>query len=141
MGGHTGQTPSRTSKRTSPPWSAPPRRAPPTTAPPNHDAPTNGGDGEGAVGADGDAPNKGGAPIGNQNARKHGFYAKNLTPEQQEALPEARKAYSLVEEVAIMRVKVKALMENPNTDPDLILRAMSVLVPMVRIDDRVRYGP
>ena len=29
---------------------------------------------------------RGGATLGNQNARKHGLYAKHLTPEQQDSL-------------------------------------------------------
>ena len=36
-----------------------------------------------------------GAPIGNQNARKHGLYSRRLSPDQLAVLPEARAAYVL----------------------------------------------
>ena len=84
---------------------------------------------------------KRGAPSGNQNARKHGFYAKSLTPTQQKVLAEARQADHLVEEIAMLRFKISALAADPDTDPDLILRAMSLLSRMVRMDDRMRFGP
>ena len=83
---------------------------------------------------------KRGAPPGNQNARKHGFYAKFLTPEEQDALVKARQADFLVEEIAMLRVKISALAANPDTDPDFILRAMSVLARLVRMDERMRLG-
>ena len=65
---------------------------------------------------DASRPKSGGQP-GNQNARKHGFYSKSLTPEQQETIVEARKADILTEEIAFMRVKVQALVDDPTTTP------------------------
>ena len=81
-----------------------------------------------------------GAPAENQNARKHGLYARALTPEQQELLPEARSADYLTDEIAVLRIKIDALLADPATDPDLIIRAMGMLSRMVRIDTRVRIG-
>ena len=100
-------------------------------------AATRGAASNGATGA---PRRKRGAPLGNQNARKHGFYAKHLTPEQRDALAEARNADHLAEEIATVRVKIAALLDNPETDPALIFRAMWVLARMVRIEDRVRLG-
>ena len=93
--------------------------------------------GEGAA----PAPNKGGAPIGNQNARTHGLYSRRLTPEQQEVYENARRAYALVEEVALLRVRLHELQADPNSDPKLILQTMTVLARMARADDRIRFGP
>ena len=87
------------------------------------------------------APNRGGAPIGNQNARKHGLCSKRLTPEQQEALPDAMAPYSLVEEIAALRVKLADALGDESTSHDVLLRYMMVLARMIRIDDRVRHGP
>ena len=95
------------------------------------------------AGASGDAKaprGKRGAPPGNQNALKHGFYAKRLTPEQRDALAEARNADHLVEEIATMRVKIDALLDQPDPDYKLIFNAMWVLARMVRIEHRVRLG-
>ena len=83
---------------------------------------------------------KRGAKPGNQNARKHGFYAKSMTPEQQDALVKAKQADFLAEEIAMLRVTISALAANPDTDPDLILRAMSLLARLVRMDERMRLG-
>ena len=86
-------------------------------------------------------PNKGGAPIGNQNARTHGLYSRRLTPEQQEVYENARRAYALVEEVALLRVRLHELQADPSSDPKLILQTMTVLARMARADDRIRFGP
>ena len=83
---------------------------------------------------------KRGAPSGNQNARKSGFYGRALPPTQQKILAEARQADHLVEEIAMLRVKISALAADPDTDPDLILRAMSLLARLVRMDERMRLG-
>ena len=84
---------------------------------------------------------KSGGQPGNQNARKHGFYSKSLTPEQQEAIVEARKADILTEEIAFMRVKVQALVDDPNHDIDQVFRGIGLLARIVRIDDNLRFGP
>ena len=39
-----------------------------------------------------------------------------------------------------MRYKITTFMDDPNTDPQLLLRAVWVLARMVRIEERVRYG-
>ncbi len=84
---------------------------------------------------------KSGGQPGNQNARKHGFYSKSLTPEQQETIVEARKADILTEEIAFMRVKVQALVDDPNHDTDQLFRGIWLLARIVRIDDNLRFGP
>jgi len=93
------------------------------------------------VDANADAPrSKGGAPPGNQNALKHGFYTKRLTPEQRDALAKARNTDYLADEIATMRVKIEFLLDQPDPDYKLIFNAMWVLARMVRIEHRVRLG-
>ena len=72
--------------------------------------------------------------------RKQSIYARSFTPEQQDALAEARQADLLAEEIATLRVKIAALLDNPSTDPNLILRAMLALARKVRNKERARYG-
>ena len=72
--------------------------------------------------------------------KKPGIYARSFTPEQQDALAEARQADLLAEEIATLRVKIAALLENPSADPNLILRAMLALARKVRNKERARYG-
>ena len=104
-----------------------------------HDAPAM--DGAGTEDAGDASRAKSGGQPGNQNARKHGFYSKSLTPEQQEAIVEARKADILTEEIAFMRVKVQALVDDPNHDIDQVFRGIGLLARIVRIDDNLRFGP
>lgn len=82
---------------------------------------------------------RGGQP-GNKNAVKHGFYARELTPAQMEALEEARQSTYLAGEMDILRIKINALFDDPTSDPNLLLRAIWVLARVSRIDDRLRFG-
>ena len=81
----------------------------------------------------------GGQP-GNQNARKHGLYSNSLTQEQREALQDARDADHLADEVAILRVKLRSLLAQPDPDYALILRGLDTLARLVRAEDRIRLG-
>ena len=47
---------------------------------------------------------KRGAPSGKQNARKHGFYAIALSPQEQETLQETVNLKGLGSEIALMRM-------------------------------------
>jgi hypothetical protein len=59
--------------------------------------------------------NRGGAPKGNRNARKHGFYSKTLNETQKEQLQEAQEVEGIDDEIAIMRVKLLNLItDNPD---------------------------
>ncbi len=81
------------------------------------------------------------APAANRSARKRGLYLRQLAPDKRELFERARSAYALVDEIALMRVKLDELLHDPDLDPKLLLLAMTVLSRMVLIDDRVRYGP
>ena len=82
-----------------------------------------------------------GAPLGNQNALKHGLYSRVLTPEQRESLYYAEDAKFLDKEIVILRMKLETLLADPTTDPDLFLRALGMLSRMVRINDYIQFGP
>ena len=81
-----------------------------------------------------------GAPTGNQNARKHGFYAAALTPEEQEALHEAIDLNGLQPEIALMRVKLLGLVSHDQAPPELLLQAGRTLTRMVDVQDRITHG-
>ena len=82
-----------------------------------------------------------GAPLGNQNALKHGLYSRVLTPEQRESLYYAEDAKFLDKEIVVLRMKLETLLADPTTDPDLFLRALGMLSRMVRINDNIQFGP
>ena len=78
---------------------------------------------------------RGGQP-GNQNARKHGFYARTLTPEQTEAQDDARIIADLEEKTAVMRVKLADLLAYPDTPGYLIIQAFNTLGRLVEAQHR-----
>lgn len=73
------------------------------------------------------ATKKRGAPMGNQNARKHGFYSKVLTPPQREALPAAASLQGLDQEIAIIRLKILSILANDPRNYEVLLLALSSL--------------
>lgn len=80
-----------------------------------------------------------GAPPGNQNARKHGFYSASLNPEEQEALYQALDLEDLIPEIALMRVKLMQLVSYPDTSPDLLIKAARTLTRMVDVQHKVTF--
>ena len=83
---------------------------------------------------------KSGGQPGNQNARKHGYYSKHFTPEQMKQLEEINYHKGLDPEIALLRVRLNALIEDPEADPDLILKNLQVLGRLVNIQRRYIYG-
>ena len=73
-----------------------------------------------------------GAPLGNQNARKHGYYSKVLSSEQITALPRMAEVRGLDNEIAVMRTKIYSIMKHEPENFDLLLRALSLLNRMVK---------
>ena len=58
-----------------------------------------------------------GAPRGNQNARKHGFYSKVLNEAEQLDLELVSGVEGIDDEIALLRVKIKSILEK---DPENI---------------------
>ena len=72
-----------------------------------------------------------GAPPGNQNARKHGFYSKILTPEQKHVLDIATRL-DVDAEVALLRMQIRSILQAHPKNIDPLLRTMSQLCAVVR---------
>jgi len=73
-----------------------------------------------------------GAPMGNQNARKHGLYSRVLDEAQMLQLEKARAVKGLDEEIAIMRVKLLTLLDEYPERIDLQMRAIATIARMMR---------
>ena len=71
---------------------------------------------------------KRGAPPGNQNARKHGFYSLALAEE----LEAAGELEGLDGEIAVLRVKIKEILEKDPSNVELILKAAATLSRLVK---------
>lgn len=75
---------------------------------------------------------KRGAPKGNQNARKHGFYSRVLTEAQQVELESASQIEGVDQEIAFLRVKLQQLADERPDRLDLQLEAASTIARLIR---------
>ena len=89
---------------------------------------------------DEDPQRKRGGQPGNQNARKHGLYSKQLPPEQLQQFDDALAVRDLGPEIAIVRVRLNELLNDPEASPDLINRTLTVLGRLMNIQRRFIYG-
>ena len=76
------------------------------------------------------ANRKRGAPKGNQNARKHGFYSKVLDEAEQLDFELATGVEGIDDEIALLRVKIKSLIAH---DPDNIILIMQAINTLARV--------
>jgi hypothetical protein len=75
---------------------------------------------------------KRGAPKGNQNARKHGFYSKVLDEAEQLDFELAAGVDGIDGEIALLRVKIKSLMESDPENIRLLMEATNTLARLVK---------
>ena len=78
------------------------------------------------------AERKRGAPKGNQNARKHGFYSRVLDEAEQLDFELATGVEGIDGEIALLRVKIKSILENDPENIKLIMQATNALAKLVR---------
>jgi len=76
---------------------------------------------------------KNGFRKGNQYARKHGFYSNVLDEKQQRDFQEAVEVEGFDEEIALLRVKIKSLLEHNPENMRLITQAVNALSKLVMI--------
>ena len=74
---------------------------------------------------------KRGAPLGNQNARKHGFYSRVLDESEQLDFALATGVEGIDDEIALLRVKIKSLVAHDPENIALIMKAINTLARMV----------
>ena len=75
---------------------------------------------------------KRGAPKGNQNARKHGFYSKVLDEAEQLDFELAAGVEGIDDEVALLRVKIKSVLEHDPENLRLIMEATNTLARLIK---------
>ena len=78
------------------------------------------------------ADRKRGAPKGNQNARKHGFYSKVLNEAEQLDFELASGVEGIDDEIALLRVKIKSLIAHDPDNIKLIMQATNTLAGLVK---------
>jgi len=79
-----------------------------------------------------EAKRKRGAPKGNQNARKHGFYSKVLDEAEQLDFELATGVEGIDDEIALLRVKIKSILANDPDNIKLIMQTTNALARLVR---------
>ena len=75
---------------------------------------------------------KRGAPKGNQNARKHGFYSRVLDEAEQLDFELASGVEGIDGEIALLRVKIKSILEHDPENVKLIMQATNALERLIR---------
>ena len=75
---------------------------------------------------------KRGAQPQNQNARKHGFYSRAVTEAERLELDEASYVEGLDQEISLLRVKLRELVENEPERIDLHLEAANTIARLIR---------
>ena len=78
------------------------------------------------------AERKRGAPKGNQNARKHGFYSKVLDEAEQLDFELAAGVEGIDDEVTLLRVNIKSLLEHDPENIKLIMEATNTLARLIK---------
>ena len=73
-----------------------------------------------------------GGQLGKQNARKHGFYSRSLTRAQKRELKNAVTLKGVDEEIALVRIKLKSILDNDPDNARLFNLAVSSLVRLLR---------
>ena len=73
-----------------------------------------------------------GAPKGNQNARKHGYYSRALTEAERLEVEELLDMDGIDDEIAILRFKLRQLIETAPDRLDLHCHAATVIARLVR---------
>ena len=74
-----------------------------------------------------------GAPKGNQNARKHGFYSKVLDEAEQLDFELATGVEGIDDEITLLRVKIKSILIHDPDNVNLIMQATNALARLVRV--------
>ena len=75
---------------------------------------------------------KRGAPKGNQNARKHGFYSKVLDEAEQLDFELAAGVEGIDDEIALLRVKIKSILSHDPENMGLVMEATNTLARLVK---------
>ena len=78
------------------------------------------------------ADRKRGAPKGNRNARKHGFYSKVLDEAEQLDFELASGVEGIDDEIALLRVKIKSILTHDSENVKLIMQATNTLAGLVK---------
>jgi len=78
-----------------------------------------------------------GAPKGNQNARKHGFYSAVMDDDGKRYVKQAAKIKGLSQEIDLLRGKLKLVTQKDPGNVKLICQALTTLARLLRTRDKL----
>jgi hypothetical protein len=81
-----------------------------------------------------------GAPYGNQNARKHGYYSEVRTEGEKQALSRSAAVRGVDDEIALLRVKLRSVVEQDPHNLALISHAVVSIARLVNARNRLVDG-
>ncbi len=76
-------------------------------------------------------------PKGNQNARTHGFYSKVLDEAEKIDFEIAAGVEGIDDEIAMLRVKIKSVLERDPENINLIMQATNALAGLVKTNYQI----
>ena len=91
-------------------------------------------------GADDPPRRKPGGQPGNQNARKHFFYSPVVDAEQVDTFDDAMEIKDFSQELALVRVRLLALLRDPNANPDHVIKLFNLLCKVMQVNIKYRFG-
>jgi len=80
---------------------------------------------------------KRGGQLGNQNARKHGFYSRFLPDATSADIERASQMQGLDAEIALLRLKLKDLLEHSPERADIQLQAAHTIALLLKIQYQI----
>ena len=75
--------------------------------------------------------------MGNQNARTHGFYSSRVTEKEQDFFLHAIRLNGLQGEIALIRLRIRRIVANPDAPPELLFQAINALVRTMELNERI----
>ena len=81
-----------------------------------------------------------GAPRGNQNARTHGFYSRVLDEVEQIDFELAADVYGIDDEISLLRVKIKSVLDHDPENMQLVMQATNALARLVSTRYQITGG-
>lgn len=78
-----------------------------------------------------------GAPFGNQNARKHGFYSRALSKQQRQALRRAAAIKGINEEIALLQSKLYTALTSETPDGRFIKQLIVTMANLMRLKQQL----
>ena len=78
--------------------------------------------------------------MGNQNARTHGFYSRVLDEVEQIDFELANDVYGIDDEIALLRVKIKSLLDHDPENVQLMMQATNALARLVSTRYQITGG-